>query len=206
MDNIPIQVGGRDVPDALDHIRRYCGLPWSGGSPETWAYRYFDLVPSEFSDEVTSVDVLAAAALHPGLSRTDLAFFVDRADDLSGWLRGVPVDAELQSADSELLAHLGALVDFDDVSITLLSKVLHRKRPSLIPLLDRHIVDWYRPVTGERSATLAWAPIIRAMQHDLNADANGSLSAIADALRPELPTSPSAIRLIDIAIWMGAQR
>jgi len=206
MNHIPIQVGGRDIPDALDRIRRYCGLPWSGGSPETWAYKYFDLVPSESPDEVTPVDVLAAAALHPGLSRSDLAFFVDRADDLSGWLRRVPVDAELRSADSELLAHLDALIDFDDVSITLLSKVLHRKRPSLIPLLDRHIIDWYRPVTGERSATLAWAPIIRAMQHDLIGDGNGSLSAIADALRPELASPPSAIRLIDIAIWMGAQR
>ncbi len=78
MNSIPIQVGGRDVPDTLHHIRRYCGLTWSGGSPETWAYRYFDLVPGESPDEVTSVDVLAAASLHPGLSRTDLGFFVDR--------------------------------------------------------------------------------------------------------------------------------
>jgi hypothetical protein len=206
MNSIPIQVGGRDVPDALDRIRRYCGLTWSGGSPETWAYRYFDLVPSELPDEVTPVDVLAAAALHPGLSRTDLAFFVDRADDLTDWLRSVPVDAELQFADSDLLAHLDALLGLDGVSITLSSKVLHRKRPSLIPLLDRHIIDWYRPVTGERSATLAWAPIIRAMQQDLLGDVNGSLTAIADALRPELASPPPAIRLIDIAIWMGAQR
>ena len=206
MNNIPIQVGGRDVPDALDRIRRYCGLTWSGGPPETWAYRYFDLVPSDLPDEVTPVDVLAAAGLHPGLSRSDLAFFVDRADGLSEWLRSVPVDAELRTADSDLLARLDALVDFDDVSITLLSKVLHRKRPSLIPLLDRHIIDWYRPVTGERSATLAWSPIIRVMQQDLIADANGSLAAIADALRPELASPPSAIRLIDIAIWMGVQR
>jgi hypothetical protein len=206
MNTIPIQVGGRDVPDALDRIRRYCGLIWSGGSPETWAYRYFDLVPSELPDEVTPVDVLAAASLHPGLSRTELAFFVDRADDLSDWLRGVPADAELLTADSDFLAHLDALVDFDGVSITLLSKVLHRKRPSLIPLLDRHIIDWYRPVTGERSATLAWARIIRAIQQDLIDDVNESLTEIADALRPELASPPSVIRLIDIAIWMGAQQ
>ena len=206
MNNIPIQVGGRNVPEALDRIRRYCGLTWPGGAPETWAYRYFDLVPSESPDEVTPVDVLAAAALHPGLSRTDLAFFVDRADDLSDWFRSVPVETELRTADANLLSHLDALVDFDGVSITLFSKVLHRKRPSLIPLLDRHIIDWYRPVTSQRSATLAWSPIIRAMQQDLIGDANGSLTAIADALRPELASPPSAIRLIDIAIWMGAQR
>ena len=206
MKNIPIQVGGRDVPDALDHIRRYCGLTWSGGSPETWAYRYFDLVPSELPDEVTPVDVLAAAALHPGLNRSDLAFFVDRADDLSEWLRSIPVDAKLRTADSNLLTYLDVLVDFDGVSITLLSKVLHRKRPSLIPLLDRHIIDWYRPVAGERSATLAWARIIRTMQQDLIGDTNGLLTEIAEALRPELASPPSAIRLIDIAIWMGAQR
>lgn len=206
MTNIPIQVGGRDVPDALDRIRRYCGLTWSGGSPETWAYRYFDLVPSESPAEVTPVDVLAAAALHPGLSRTDLAFFVEKADELSDWLRSVPAEAELKLAGSDLLADLDALVDFDEVSITLLSKVLHRKRPSLIPLLDRHIIDWYRPVTGKRSTTLAWASIIRAIQQDLIDDVNGSLTLIADAIRPELTSPPSAIRLMDIAIWMGAQR
>jgi len=35
---------------------------------------------------------------------------------------------------------------------------------------------------------------------------NGSLTEITEALRPELASPPTAIRLIDIAIWMGAQR
>jgi hypothetical protein len=44
------------------------------------------------------------------------------------------------------------------------------------------------------------------MQQDLVGDVNGSLTEITDALRTELTSPPSAIRLIDIAIWMGAQR
>jgi len=205
MESISLRLGTRDVLGALDSIRRYCGLGWSGGPSETWAYRYFDLVPSESPDEVTPVDVLAAAALHPGLSRNDLGFFVDRAHDLSMWLKEVPVDLALAEADDELLAHLNSLTDFDGASFTLLTKVMHRKRPQLVVMLDRHIIDWYRPVTGERSAKPAWSPILRSMRADVT-DAEQSLAAIADALRSEMETPPSAIRMIDIAIWMGAQK
>ncbi len=46
IDDLPIVAAGREIPDALDRIRRYCGLRWSGGPPETWAWPYFDTVTS----------------------------------------------------------------------------------------------------------------------------------------------------------------
>lgn len=46
MNDLPIVAAGREIPDGLDRIRRYCGLSWSGGEPETWAWRYYDVIPA----------------------------------------------------------------------------------------------------------------------------------------------------------------
>ncbi|MGY6499923.1 MAG: DUF6308 family protein [Acidimicrobiales bacterium] len=200
----PLVLAGRPVEHATDLVRRYCGLGWSGGPPETWAYRYYDLVESD-SDSVTQVDVLAASALHPGLARSDLAWFWDRSAELDAWLAGLPGDVSLADAEAPTLSRLDELADWSDgPALTLVSKVLHRKRPHLIPLVDRHILDWYRPVTSERSAPKAWASLLRTMQHDL-IDNRPTLDAIVHELGDELARPISHLRIVDIAVWMGAQ-
>jgi hypothetical protein len=211
-----IIAAGRVVPDGLDRIRRYCGLPWSGASvSETWAWQYYDEVPTPRDNRVSATDVLTAAALHPGLSRSDLAFFARRGHDLSSWLAQLDPELPLRDADGATLAHLASAVDFEpDVSITLLSKVMHRKRPTLIPLVDRHIIDWYRPVTGERSPRRAWGPLLAAMRADHNPRRDLELAiALAPfklARRPDVIGIDAighlgSLRAVDIAIWMGSR-
>lgn len=216
MDNIPIVAAGREIPAAVDRIRRYCGVPWSGGRPETWAWHYYDAIPTAADDLVTPVDVVAAAALHPGLSRGDLAFFREEGARVSACLAELPVDTRLADASERVLDRLTTLPDrLPDVSISLLSKVLHRKRPHLVPLIDRHAVDWYRPVTRTRAMREAWAPMLRAMHAEEQEPPRRLLHAIAFAAlerelwpgtdvehRPRL----SWLRAIDIAIWMGSRQ
>jgi hypothetical protein len=215
MKDLSIVAGGRELPDALDRIRRYCGLPWSGGPPETWAWHYYDAVPTAHDDDLTPTDVLCVASLHPGLSRADLAFFRERRNEISTWLAKVPTGVRLWEATDAVVEHLTGLPDrFPEISVTLLSKVLHRKRPHLVPLLDRHAVDWYRPVTGKRVMVEAWAPIVRAMRDDELDDERRLLHSIAfggieNELWPltDIDDRPrlSWIRAIDIAIWMGSR-
>ncbi|MHB8328031.1 MAG: hypothetical protein ACYDD6_00115, partial [Acidimicrobiales bacterium] len=109
MEDLPIVAAGRTVPDALDRIRRYCGLAWSEGPPETWAWHYYDAVPAEHDYNVTPVDVLCAAALHPGLSRSDLSFFRDRHTDLSAWLADMPDGCHLRETSDQVVDHLARL-------------------------------------------------------------------------------------------------
>ena len=207
-DPFVLSLAGRTLEQPLDRVRRYCGLPYSGGGPETWAYRYFDLVDSDPS-RVDSVDVLAAGALHAGLSRDDLDRFWDHRSTLDDWLSVLPLDLALADAPGAIVDHLAGLPSLADgefaSSISLTSKVLHRKRPLLIPLIDREIIDWYRPVTGERRAATAWEPLVHAVQHDLalNADV---LAKIAAQLDVELEHRLSDVRIVDIAIWMGGQK
>jgi hypothetical protein len=192
----------RAIPDAVDHVRRYCGLAWSGGPPETWAYRYFDVIDNDPA-ALEPTDVVCASSLHPGINRADLSFFHDQKVAIDAWLQAVGVDADIRIAEAED-ALLG-LLDFDAPSFTLLTKVLHRKRPNLVPLVDRHVLDRYRPITGERRPELAWPGLVKAIRSDveLNADA---LTGISSEIDDALEALPGALRICDIAIWMEARR
>lgn len=89
--NDDLTLAGHRVEQAGDVIRRFCGLPWSGGPPETWASPYYDAtMPADGLLRLT--DVTAAAALHPGLSRADLRLFHERKGGCgSGLTRFRPV-------------------------------------------------------------------------------------------------------------------
>ena len=215
MDHLPIVAAGREVPDAVNRIRRYCGLSWSGGQPQTWAWHYYDAVASQADDVVTATDVVCAAALHPGLSRSDLEFFRERQDELSAWLGEVPTEKRLWELSLGDIDHVAALPEsFPDISVSLLSKVLHRKRPHCIPPIDRHVIDWYRPVTGKRAMTEAWDPIMRAMrEEELDSARRLFLALVLGEIAEELWPNAAAfdrpqlswIRAIDIAIWMDSR-
>lgn len=206
MEAAELLLAGRPLRDAWDRLCRYCGLTWSGGAGEVWAYGYFDAVSSDDPSVVSPVDVLAAGALHPGLSRADLTFFTGRAEQVNGWLQNIPQDVALADADDALLAALAALARWSDVpSFALLTKVLHRKRPALIPMVDREVLDWYRPVTRERAAMPAWAPLLRAMRQDLETPNATVINAMATELGQRLGRPITPLRAVDIAIWMGGR-
>lgn len=203
MDDFPITIGGAAVADPCDRLRRYCGLPWSGGPPETWAYRYYDLVPTTPDDVIGPVDVLAAGVIHTGLTRADLAFFADNANRLADWLAPLPHDLQL---DDAVLQHLATLTDLaSPVSLSLLTKVLHRKRPKLLPIVDRAIVDRYLPTTGEPTAEQAWRPLLHALHDELGPHATGEtrlLLAIAAVSATDGTHELSLLRALDIIVWM----
>ena len=201
--SLPIAIAGRRLDRAFDRISRYCGLAWSGGPPETWAFRYYDTIVTD-PNTIVPVDVVCTSALHPGISRADLAWFQDNMTMLDEWLARVPNDdIGLSTADDDLLDHLAALATFDGApSIALLSKVLHRKRPRLIPLIDRHIIDRYRPITGQRTPASAWQPLLDALRADLTLDNIIFLNTMALAIEEEAAIRLSYLRLIDIAVWM----
>lgn len=195
---------GRRIPKFSDHIRRYCGLPWSGGSAETWAFPYYEGVPTRPGHGVDPTDVLACAALHPGLRHTDLAFFAERADRLEAWLALLPADVDLADADESTVAHIASLPELtDEVGLSLLSKVAHRKRPRLVPLFDRALSDWYRLLSKARGVT-GWPDLVGTLRLDLDRASNrGVLADLQSELAEELDTAvPTALRLVDIAIWM----
>lgn len=210
MDNVEVLVcAGRPIPDFEDRVLRYCGLEWSGGPPETWAFPYYDAVQSRRDDVIEPTDVLASAALHPGLLHSDLAFFAEQASVLESWLESLPRDVDLAEAKDRTVAHVASLSELtNEVGLSLLSKVAHRKRPRLVPLFDRAISDWYRPLTGIRGVA-GWPSLVGALRQDLSQMTNRrALTHLSEKLNAEILTVPvpTALRLADIAIWMASVR
>lgn len=215
MEDKPIPAAGREILGALDRIRRYCGLSWSGGRPETWAWHYYDAIPTDHDDVVTPTDVVCAAALHPSLSRHDLSYFRETSGAVSAWLAGVPSGARLGELSDEAVDHIATLPNtLVGPAVSLLSKVLHRKRPYVLPVLDRHVIDWYRPLTGKRAAAEAWGPLVRAMRaEELDDERRQRMSSAVGSIEKELWPRVSAderprlswLRATDIAIWMGSR-
>lgn len=198
-----LAAGGRPIREAEDLIERYCGLRWSGGDDETWAFRYFDLIPDSSPDEITPVDVVTCAALHPGLKQSDLAWFWDHHLQLRNALAAFPNDLDLAAAPGSITQALQQLpAELLGVDLALLSKVLHRKRPRLIPMLDRSLLNQYRDQLSGRGAR-AWPDLVLAMQADLTLQENQvTLQQVQDRLLQGLAHAPSALRLLDIAVWM----
>jgi hypothetical protein len=201
-----LELGGRELSDALDDVRRYCGLPWSGGQGEVSAFAYYDALSERREDDVVRpVDVLSAAALHPGLRWRDLQYFSYEAQTLQGWLETIPGGVDLADADEDLVEEIAQVPErFDGhPGLSILSKVLHAKRPRLIPILDRTLTDGYRPISSRRGES-AWRDCVRLLHGDLAALHNRTiLRAIRSELRVDLGvTAPSELRIADIAIWM----
>ncbi len=201
---------GRPVAGAQDEIRRYCGLPWRGGEPETWAYKHYDLTPTGPDDFPGPPDFLAAAVIHPGFGNAEMVFFRGEggAEACQQWLSQLPRNVDLADADEQTLGHLATLPELADGQwLAILSKVAHRKRPKLVPLFDKAIVDWYRPVTGLRGS-VAWPALIQALHEDLAMPENRQfLGELRAELGLELGTAvPSNLRLVDIAIWMDGRK
>ena len=203
---LTLECAGMSLPDARDQIRRYCSLAWSGGEPETWAYEYFDSVPTGPGDLVGPPDLLASAALHPGFGRSEMTWFNHGgAESCEEWLSGLPRDVDLADADEGTIARLLELPRISEgIGLSALSKVTHHKRPRLIPLFDRAAVDRYRKVTGVRGEA-AWSPLVGAMRADLAMDRNRRfLADVRGELARELTGPvPSDLRQMDIAIWMS---
>jgi hypothetical protein len=203
LQSLTVRVGGRDIPDGWDRLARYCGLPWSGGADETWAFRYYDSVPSRDPNRISATDVAAAAALHPGLTHRDLRSFHDQRPWLNRWLADLPDDIALTAADPDIAHHVAAISTWDTpIDIALLTKVLHRKKPKLIPIYDRAIADWYTPITGSGEGPRRWRSILATLRDDDEFTNQVVLSALAAGVSDEAFVRISTLRVADILVWM----
>ncbi len=206
-----LAMGTKEVLDAEGLVQTYVS---PGRRGLRYAYPYYDgLVTNDDPATLSTGDLLAPTLLGVNVS-------LDRMHTLTALLpllqRGLdalpPVD--LVEADDETCDLIAALYDpLDDPSAldrdvrgSLLAKVLHRKRPGLIPLFDSKVQMFYQdencvppsPKNGRTTREYAGL-LIRAMRQDLrdNADELAALARLVPADGP--PITP--LRVLDIVVW-----
>jgi hypothetical protein len=207
-----LHVGGQRIEfkRALAFAARY--LANEGG---LWAYPAYDSYPGHPGSDVGRADLLAVSLLHAHQRPVATYYSLEallpvlNARLADPALSGTLADAKQPTV--EALARLfGILDDYKthQVSLTKLSKVLHRKRPELIPLYDENIrVCYMRNGNIPRAKDRSWKDfsmlLLPAIRHDLVNQMDLWLEIAALASGPAI----TPLRAMDIIGWhLGGQK
>lgn len=181
------------------------------------AYPAYDGYPGSPTPSIGPQDLLAPALLNVSQNPVPAYYGLEALmGHLNDRLESLPVEAELATADSgtiDQLVNLFGLLDERPtkyVKLVTLSKVLHRKRPRLIPLFDAHIYWCYTlrpeaPLPEQRGRSRAGyrAAWLVAVQEDLRSQLDQWKEIAAMAPGPQI----TPLRALDIIGWeLGRRR
>ena len=180
----------------------------------SWSFPAYDQLVTNGSATLVDGDLLAPVLIGTAVDRDRFLLLRELMPRIAGVADLPPV--ALQDADDEAVAQVAALFAvLDDapyagrgVRGTILSKVLHRKRPDLVPLYDSRIFESYTaPGAIERSLHRSWQDsmtlLLRQMRADLQqeADTFATLERVAAGAGAEL----TRLRILDVLVWRTAE-
>jgi hypothetical protein len=170
---------------------------------EQWAYDVTEVSgPRSFGEP----DLRLANRGGARISAAEIAAVLKQCRRIEGALRAIAPDASLAGASSSvpwlpLRRLFDAFADIRGVGFSKMTKALHRKRPSLIPMLDSVVQKYLedddlgpKAPFGERGLTL-----VRGYKRDLDRN-----RAALRAVRRELARRDyvlSEVRILDLLIW-----
>src|SRR5262249_9592285 len=118
-------------------------------------YAHYDAITDSNPDEIEPLDVLVTVAVNSFVNNAVTVRHVHRgmAASCNPLLAAIPQDADLLKFDSTLQRTrelLHAAVQVKSVLLPVATKVLHRKRRWLIPMLDNVVLGHYLVARGRR--------------------------------------------------------
>ncbi len=183
-------------------------------SRNSWSYPAYDRLVTNGSAALVDGDLLAPNLIGAEVDRSRFLLLRELLPRISGIAQLPPV--ALQDAPDDVLDAVADLFGVLDeapyagrgVRGTILSKVLHRKRPDLVPLYDSRIFESYTaPGAIERSLHRSWREsmtlLLRQMRTDLTEEraAFDTLVAVAEAAGSPV----TRLRALDILVWRTAE-
>jgi hypothetical protein len=208
-----IRIGGVDIDRDRASVAAAQYLAAQGHRFGYPAYDAFDSGAGLF--RVGDGDFLTPALLNVPVSVKTFYSLSDLRDRLDSWLLRVPPDARLVDAgpaELQLLGELFAVLDGGGrrphIRGSVLAKVMHRKRPSFVPLYDRHVDHCYRGAQGApitRDNRRPWSEFLpmlgTAMIEDLRREADYLAEVVAMATNPVI----TPLRALDIVAWQAGR-
>ena len=178
-----------------------------------YAFPSYDRLVTNGAATLVDGDLLAPALIGAEVDRGRFALLREMLPALAGVadLPAVPIEGADDAAIGQV-ADLFAVLDEapyagKGVRGTILSKVLHRKRPDLVPLYDSRIFESYTaPGAIPRAAHRSWREFMQLlctqMRDDLRseADAFDELVGVAGDAGALL----TRLRILDILVWRTA--
>lgn len=189
---------------------------------EQFQWEWYDGVVTD-PNAIEPTDFAITIAMNSRATAMRMKNFMLRRTALEELLRGVPQDTHL-AGDTPARVYDAVACLFeeacraDGTALAVASKVLHRKRPSLIPMLDRIVVDhhYWLALSGDTPPTWfdkswlkngAWSDptrYMRVMAEELDAN-RSALAALRSLLAPTVPASISDVRLLEATLYAHLQ-
>ena len=181
-------------------------------------YAYYDAISSTAPKRIEPVDVLVTVAMNSRVNDAARVRGVHQglAAKCDVLLATLPEDAnllELERWRDPLRELLHAAVQVKGVLIPVATKVLHRKRPALIPMLDQVVLDYYLntdahrallPGTQDKSRAADAAMVaVNLFRNDLIA-AEDEIDGLREALAQHgFPLTH--VRVLELLVWMEVE-
>lgn len=176
------------------------------------AYPDYDRLVTNGRPDLVDADLLAPTLLGAPVDRARFRVLRDMLPQLRAVADLPPV--ALQDAGDADIEQVAALFDVLDtqryrragVRGTVVAKVLHRKRPDLVPLYDSRIFEAYTLAAVRRVREQTWAAFLvelcAAMRHDLRREATRFAELEEQCI--DLGAPLTRLRILDILVWTAA--
>jgi Family of unknown function (DUF6308) len=177
-------------------------------------FEYYDGIPSDAPERVTPVDVLVTISVNSFINNATRVRSVHRAlaESCDPLLARLPTTATLLDADApiqQVCDLLHAAVQAPNVLLSSVTKVLHRKRPALIPMLDNVVLGYYMRSLGQarlwsktqdkRHAAAVGQTVLNAFRADLLATQDSLERLRGEIAHHGYPLT--LVRVLEILVW-----
>jgi hypothetical protein len=177
-------------------------------------YDYYDEIHSSNPNRIEPVDILATVSVNSFVNNAEAVRKVHRAlaQRCDSILTKIPESAELLSFDPDLeivSELLDAAVQVKGVLVAVATKVLHRKRRALIPMLDQVVLDHYLEWTcqthrkawtqDKRRAASVAVDVLKMFRADLQRVAGDIMPLQAALASDGFPLS--LVRILELLVW-----
>lgn len=180
-----------------------------------YAYPAYDELVTNGSAELVDGDLLAPSLLDAHVDYARFVLLKRMLPSLRDGMAALPPTALEDTDDAGIakVAHCFAVLDeakFVRAGArgTIVSKVLHRKRPDLIPLYDSRIWTAYT-VSGAigRGSHRPWVEVMQALCHSMRADISNNRAEFESlrAAAAEKGARLTLLRTLDILVWMSSE-
>jgi hypothetical protein len=171
-----------------------------------WSYRHYDLAPVAQDNSLTVEDIAVANKIVARMSSRDQMAVLERAPAIGHALARIPPQATLVAPDDavdwDALGELYRSVQgIPHIGLPRATKILHKKRPALIPILDSVVEAYLRSVDAIPHGTLAEVGVALTRSYKAELDANAATLACVRGALASQSILLTEVRILDMYAW-----
>jgi len=170
-------------------------------------YRIYDGCPVAQDNVLTASDVALSVGINSYVVLPDIRRFIARSERISQTLEQCDPAMSLREATEDVIGTVGSLVDelrqLNHIDFGKITKVLHKKRPNLIPLIDSYVLDSLHknmPWLVKEWERTTFAKVIMAYREAEIRVAN-TLASVTQSLLTDWTITISQGRALSYLIW-----